>query len=104
MGAALDDLPTLQHVDAVGKPHVGEAVGDEEDGVLSVATHPLLDLLEEAELRLWICACSWFVQYEDRCFLHERAGEGEALPLTVGEIDSVLEHPSQARLVPLRQS
>src|SRR5437762_3478145 len=38
VGAELDDLAVLEHADAVGMPHGGEAVGDEDGGALPGAT------------------------------------------------------------------
>ena len=102
MGAVLDDVALLEHDDAVGVAHGGEAVGDEDGGDRPVvAERPGQHRLEELELGPRVEVGGGLIEHEDRRALLdgvETTGQRDALPLPAGEVDAAAGRAVQGRL------
>ena len=82
MGALLNDLAVIDHKNLVGMAHGFQPVGDHDDrlivGQFRNGLHQLLFIF-----RIHIGGC--LVQNDDGCVLHNRPGDGDALPFAAGE-------------------
>ena len=87
VGPHLGDAAAVDHHDAVGVLHGGQAMGDDED---RAPLHQLGQRLLDQELALRVEIGRGLVQDEDGRILQEGAGDGQALPLAAGEPDAAL--------------
>src|SRR3954464_623092 len=98
VGAELDDPTTLEDADAIGLPHGGEAMRDQ-DGrrVPGRGEDALEDLRFAADVEL---RCRFVEQHDGGAGLHraQRAGQRDALPLTAGEIRAAVVAARQNRV------
>jgi hypothetical protein len=89
VGAALDDAAGLHHQDLVRVDHGGQAVRDDQRGlVLRGALQFRLDgaLVGAVQGRRGL------VEDQDRRVLQQRAGDGHALLLAAGQLEAALAH------------
>ena len=86
MAASFDDLPLFQHQDGLGVTHGGEAVGDDEDGPpIHQGIHPLFDQV----LGAGVDGAGGFIQNEHRRLGDGGPGDGQQLPLPLGEVGAI---------------
>ena len=86
MAAPLYDLAVLQHHDRVGVAHRGQAVGNDKDGTpLHELVHPLLD----KGLGTGVDGGGSLVENQDRRIGHGGPGDGQKLPLALGQIGAM---------------
>ncbi len=97
MGAPLDDLPLLQYHDGLGISHSGEAVGDDKHRPAGhQAVHALLDKL----LGPGVDGAGGLIQNQHRRVGHRCPGDGQQLPLALGEVVAI---PGEDGVIPLGQ-
>ena len=87
MAAALDDLPLVDHHQAVHARDGGQAVGD---GDHRLALHQGVEALLDRRLDLRVQRRGGFVQHQDRRVLEQHPGDGDALALAAGQLDPAL--------------
>ena len=87
MGAALGDAAGVDHADAIGVLHGGEAVGDDQRGA---ALHEPLERLLDQVLALGVEGAGGLVEDEDARVLEDGAGDGHPLLLPAGELHAAL--------------
>src|SRR6185312_4834543 len=87
VGAALDDCALVEHDDLVGGDDGRQPVGDNERGAaLGDALQSILDVL----LGVAVERGGGLVQHQNRRRLEDRAGDGDALLFTAGELEAAL--------------
>ena len=87
MGAGFHDAASLDHMDAVGVAHGGQAVGDHQGGA---ALHqPFEGGLDEG-LALGVEGAGGLVEQQDGGVLEEGAGNGDTLTLAAGQAQARL--------------
>ncbi len=83
----------------IGHAHSGEPVRDEDRGP---PLRKLTEALEDRVLRLGVERGGGLVEHQDVGLLaHERAGEGDLLPLAAGQLGAVLEPAPERGVEPL---
>src|ERR1700730_6208157 len=87
MGATLDDLTLLDDEDLVGAADGGEAVGDHEGGP---ALHEVAQAVLDHGLGLGVEGAGGLVEDEDAGVGQDGPGDGDALALAAGELDTAL--------------
>ena len=86
MGAALDDAAMVENHDAIGVHDRAQTVGDHEGGAaLHQGVHAVLHQL----FRAGVDGGSCLVQNHDGRIGHGRTGNGDQLPLTLGQTGAV---------------
>ena len=103
------DASALEHDDAVGVAHGGEAMGDDER---RAAAREMLEGLRDLALAFGVERARRFVEQQDRAVGEERARDRDALPLAAGELDAALAEvvsilrqlPESSRRAPPAQS
>ena len=86
MGSALDDAALLEHQDAVRIAHGGKPMRDDEH---RAARHQTVHALLHDALGAGVDGAGGFVQNEHGRVRHGRAGDGQQLPLPLGEVCAV---------------
>ena len=97
MAAALHDAAVVQHQDAIGADHAGQAVRQDQR---RAALHQPVERLLDHGLVLGVDGGQRLVENQDRGIPQQRAGDGDALALSAGERGAAF---ADARLVALRQ-
>src|SRR5690606_9888630 len=85
--AALDDAALVHHEDLVGGLDGGEAVRDDEGGAPAAE---VLEAVADEGLALGVEAGGGLVEDEDAGVGDDRTRDGDALPLSAGELDAAL--------------
>ena len=98
VAAALHDPALVQHEDAVGVDHAGEAMCHDED---RPSAHEAREGVLDHRLVLRIDRRERLVEQQDRRIPQERAGDGDALALAARKADAAL---ADHRVVALRQA
>ena len=85
MGAAFYDVSVLQHQNAVGVDHAGQAMSKNDRGP---AAHQPVECLLYHRLVLGIDRGQGLVEHQNRGVTQQGPGDGDALALTAGKPDS----------------
>ncbi|MNG09811.1 hypothetical protein D3C84_932460 [compost metagenome] len=97
MAADRDQAPLIDHCDAIGMLHRGQAMGDDQRGA---PTHQGRQCLLDQVLALGIEGTGGLVQQQDRCIHQQRPGNGQTLALTTRQPQPCI---TQVGLIALRQ-
>jgi hypothetical protein len=90
MGTRFDDLTFFQHQNPIGPAHGGEAMGNDK---YSAVGHQSFQGLLHQGFRFGIQGRGGFIQNQNAGIEQHRPRNGNALPLTTGQVDPPFAHP-----------
>ncbi len=87
MAAAFRHVSMLHHVDTVGNRHIGQAVGNQDDGLLP---RQPMNLPHDVVLTLHIDIGGGFIENIDRAVVEQGPGQRQSLALAAGKVGGLL--------------